>query len=61
MTADRPYSRRRTLEEACAEIERCAGTQFDPKVAAAFVEEVRRRPPSLEHHGRLPPPSTTPS
>ena len=26
MTADRPYSRRRPLEEACAEIERCAGT-----------------------------------
>jgi diguanylate cyclase (GGDEF)-like protein len=53
MTADRPYSRRRPLAEACAEIERCAGSQFDPAVAAAFVEEVRRRPPSLEHRGRL--------
>jgi HD-GYP domain-containing protein (c-di-GMP phosphodiesterase class II) len=53
MTADRPYSRRRSLEEACAEIERCSGSQFDPRVAAAFVEEVRRRPPSLELHGRI--------
>jgi HD-GYP domain-containing protein (c-di-GMP phosphodiesterase class II) len=53
MTADRPYSKRRSLEEACAEVERCAGSQFDPQVAKAFVEEVRRRPPSLEHHGRV--------
>jgi diguanylate cyclase (GGDEF)-like protein len=53
MTADRPYSRRRPLEDACAEIERCAGTQFDPAVAAAFVEEVRRRPPSLEQASRF--------
>jgi HD-GYP domain-containing protein (c-di-GMP phosphodiesterase class II) len=53
MTADRPYSRRRQLAEACAEIERCAGSQFDPAVAAAFVEEVRRRPPALEQRGRL--------
>jgi diguanylate cyclase (GGDEF)-like protein len=53
MTADRPYSRRRPLADACDEIERCAGTQFDPAVAAAFVEEVRRRPPSLEHGGPM--------
>src|SRR3954447_2940587 len=53
MTAERPYSRRRTLEEACAEIERCAGSQFDPKVAALFVEEIRRNPPGAELAGRL--------
>jgi diguanylate cyclase (GGDEF)-like protein len=52
MTSDRPYCRRRTLEEACAELERCAGSQFDPKVVAAFVEEARRRPPG-EGRGRL--------
>ena len=46
MTADRPYRRRMSLEEACAELERCAGTQFDPVVVRLFVEEVRKRPPS---------------
>ncbi len=53
MTADRPYSRRRPLDDACAEIERCAGSQFDPEVATAFVEEVRRRPPPAERDGTL--------
>ncbi|MDQ3867546.1 MAG: HD domain-containing protein, partial [Actinomycetota bacterium] len=48
MTSDRPYRRRMTVEEACAELERCAGTQFDPVVVRLFVDEVRRRPPSAE-------------
>jgi diguanylate cyclase (GGDEF)-like protein len=45
MTADRPYRARMTLEDACAELERCAGTQFDPEVVRLFVEAVRRDPP----------------
>ncbi|MGI8624588.1 MAG: HD domain-containing phosphohydrolase, partial [Solirubrobacteraceae bacterium] len=45
MIADRPYSPGRSSEEACAELERCAGTQFDPEVVRLFVEEVRTRPP----------------
>jgi diguanylate cyclase (GGDEF)-like protein len=48
MTADRPYRGRMTLDEACTELERCAGTQFDPVVVRMFVEEVRRRPPERE-------------
>ena len=44
MTAERPYRGRMSLEEACAELQRCAGTQFDPRVVSAFVEEVRRDP-----------------
>ncbi|MEA2428390.1 MAG: hypothetical protein QOF37_2018 [Thermoleophilaceae bacterium] len=50
MTADRPYRRRMTLDQACAELERCAGTQFDPQVVEAFVGEVRKRPPSGREH-----------
>jgi HD-GYP domain-containing protein (c-di-GMP phosphodiesterase class II)/GGDEF domain-containing protein len=46
MIADRPYSPGRTTEDACPELERCAGTQFDPEVVRLFVEEVRKRPPS---------------
>jgi diguanylate cyclase (GGDEF)-like protein len=44
MTAERPYRRRMTLDDACRELERCAGTQFDPEVVRVFVEEVRARP-----------------
>src|SRR4051794_16970686 len=50
MTAERPYRKRMSLDQACAELERCAGTQFDPEVVRVFVEEVRCRPaPPAEH------------
>jgi diguanylate cyclase (GGDEF)-like protein/putative nucleotidyltransferase with HDIG domain len=39
MTTDRVYRSRLSHERAMAELERCAGTQFDPDVVAAFVEE----------------------
>jgi putative nucleotidyltransferase with HDIG domain len=38
MTSDRPYRRALTRGEALAEVERCAGTQFDPKIARVFLE-----------------------
>jgi response regulator RpfG family c-di-GMP phosphodiesterase len=37
MTSDRPYRKARPFSDARAEIARCAGTQFDPAVAAAFL------------------------
>ena len=37
MTAGRPYRRSLAAEEAAGEIESCAGTQFDPDVAEAFL------------------------
>jgi diguanylate cyclase (GGDEF)-like protein len=43
MLADRPYSAALDFETALAEIERCAGRQFDPEVAAAFVAVSRER------------------
>jgi HD-GYP domain-containing protein (c-di-GMP phosphodiesterase class II) len=36
MTTDRPYRQGRPAEEALAELQRCAGTQFDPAVVAAL-------------------------
>ncbi|MDQ3994807.1 MAG: HD domain-containing protein [Actinomycetota bacterium] len=48
MTADRPYRGRMSLGEACEELGRCAGTQFDPVVVRLFVDEVRRNPLSEE-------------
>src|SRR5262249_37146014 len=37
MTSDRPYAARRLPDEAFEEIERAAGTQFDPTVVRAFL------------------------
>lgn len=41
LTSARPYRQPVTSELACEEIERCAGTQFDPEIAALFVREMR--------------------
>jgi putative nucleotidyltransferase with HDIG domain len=38
MTSERSYRKALTEEEACAEVERCRGTQFDPEAADAFLE-----------------------
>ncbi|MGZ4353214.1 MAG: hypothetical protein ACXVZ4_06695 [Gaiellaceae bacterium] len=40
MTTERPYREARSLEEALAELERSAGTQFDPRVVEALVASV---------------------
>jgi len=40
MTADRPYHKGRSIEDAIIEIIRCLGTQFDPKIANIFMEKV---------------------
>jgi putative nucleotidyltransferase with HDIG domain len=37
MISTRPYRAPRTREEALAEVKRCAGTQFDPQLARAFL------------------------
>lgn len=53
MTFDRPYSKAISYEAARREIERCAGSHFDPAVVKTFLsipeavfDEIRRR--SLE-------------
>jgi diguanylate cyclase (GGDEF)-like protein len=45
LTSTRPYRQPVSSELACEEIERSAGTQFDPRITRLFVEEIRR-------HGR---------
>ncbi|RDI73775.1 HD domain-containing protein [Gaiella occulta] len=37
MTSSRPYRDAQAVEWAVGEVERCAGSQFDPEVARAFV------------------------
>src|SRR6266540_1084412 len=40
MTSDRIYRPKRSSAAALAELERCAGSQFDPGIVAAFAEEL---------------------
>ncbi|MGD9910407.1 MAG: HD domain-containing phosphohydrolase [Candidatus Izemoplasmatales bacterium] len=42
MTSDRPYRKALTIQEALNEIEKHAGTQFDPVIAVKFVESMRK-------------------
>lgn len=37
MTSERPYRQAMSAEEACRELQRCSGTQFDPWVVRAFL------------------------
>ena len=49
MVSDRPYRLRRTHREACAELVRCAGSQFDARVVAAFLSTPLVRELELDH------------
>jgi HD-GYP domain-containing protein (c-di-GMP phosphodiesterase class II) len=42
MTSDRPYSPGVAVPDALAELEACAGSQFDPEVVDALVTLVER-------------------
>ena len=53
LTSTRPYRRPVSPELACEEIERCAGTQFDPQVARLFTREMRNIGPEESDDGTL--------
>jgi len=40
MTSDRPYRKALRHDEACAELLRCRGTQWDPRIVDVFLELV---------------------
>ena len=46
--SDRPYRPARGHDEACRELSRCAGTQFDAAVVDAFLTASSLRNPQLE-------------
>jgi putative nucleotidyltransferase with HDIG domain len=43
MASDRPYHRGMSVQEIVKEVQRCAGTQFDPFVAETFVNLVTKK------------------
>ena len=53
MTSDRPYRGRMNLEHALEELERNAGSQFDPEIVRLFCEELRSSPITEEHESEL--------
>jgi HD-GYP domain-containing protein (c-di-GMP phosphodiesterase class II) len=44
ITSERTYKKKRTPEDAFAELERCAANQFDPEIVRVFIEAMRRAP-----------------
>jgi len=40
MTSKRPYRKAKTKEQAIAELKRCSGSEFDPKIVRAFLKVI---------------------
>jgi HD-GYP domain-containing protein (c-di-GMP phosphodiesterase class II) len=55
MTTDRSYRRARPVVDALEELDRCAGTQFDPTVVRALTVVVRRGGVAIERRPELVP------
>jgi len=49
MTTKRSYSPALTVDDACSELVRCSGTQFDPDIVSVFLEIVRNTPDIVTH------------
>ncbi len=52
MVSDQPYKSARTFEDALAELRRCSGTQFDPKVVMAFLDWLQTLSDPCEQQGQ---------
>lgn len=49
MTSNRPYSKRKTHEEAIEELKKCSGTQFDPEIVKKFIEVIKENKNSITY------------
>ncbi|MDP3143465.1 MAG: HD domain-containing protein [Candidatus Omnitrophota bacterium] len=47
MISDRPYRKALTLPEACAELTKNSGTQFDPEIVRVFMKIMETHPESI--------------
>ncbi len=48
MTSNRPYSQRRTYDDAVNELKSCSGTQFDPEIVDVFIEMLNKNKNMLD-------------
>jgi diguanylate cyclase (GGDEF)-like protein len=55
MTAPRPHADQLTTEQAIAELDRCAGSQFDPQVVAVLTRVIADLADTAGHAGPAPP------
>jgi diguanylate cyclase (GGDEF)-like protein/PAS domain S-box-containing protein len=53
LTSARPYGKTLSSAEAVAELRRCTGTQFDPKLLEKFVQMLEAGLPELESQGAI--------
>ena len=53
MISDRPYRAARDHEDACGELRRCAGSQFDADVVQAFLSVTARRDTAIPELAQL--------
>lgn len=44
MTADRPYRKTLDIDTVLNELDKCAGTQFDPRIVHAIIKRMERKP-----------------
>ena len=54
MVSERAYDAARSSQEAIAELEKNAATQFDPEVVAFLCELVKEQPTLVDHGSRIP-------
>src|SRR6266487_1866806 len=52
MTYHRAYHEPQSVAEACAELQRCAGSQYDPHVVAAFLSLLEELPERHEQRSK---------
>jgi HD-GYP domain-containing protein (c-di-GMP phosphodiesterase class II) len=60
MTTDRPYRAAMSVEDAVAELRRCAGTQFDPVIVDQLVSVIRADEVQRVALAAIPPPVAAP-
>jgi diguanylate cyclase (GGDEF)-like protein len=48
MTSNRPYNKRKTYDEALAELDKCRCGQFDPDIVKAFIEVIKENKDNLD-------------